>query len=122
MNEPLTLTFQDFWTWLLAHPNCIVRAGTPDAVLYDDEDLHWHFAMEDAEHLLVQVLRGKRMVSEMWVLSEAVTYVQALQGEQEDEFLFELVAEDSAQRSVPYYFVMAHSFDGEASFTPGRVH
>ena len=35
-----------FWNWLAAHPNCILRAGTPEAVLYDDEEFHWHFAAE----------------------------------------------------------------------------
>ena len=30
-----TLTFEKFWTWLGGHANCIVRAGTPEAVLLD---------------------------------------------------------------------------------------
>ena len=34
-----TLTFDRFWRWLKRHPNCIVRAGTPDATLFDQEDL-----------------------------------------------------------------------------------
>src|ERR671935_111677 len=29
-----TLSFGAFWTWLQAHPNCILRAGTPEVVLY----------------------------------------------------------------------------------------
>ena len=57
-----TLAFDAFWTWLQAHPNCIIRAGTPEAVLYDDEDLHWHFTAEGSDTLVVQVLRGKRLV------------------------------------------------------------
>jgi len=35
-----TLSFQAFWTWLQAHPNCILRAGTPEVVLYDDDLLY----------------------------------------------------------------------------------
>ncbi len=44
-----TLAFDEFWRWLVLHPNCIVRAGTADSVLYDDDDLHWHFANEGPE-------------------------------------------------------------------------
>src|SRR5688572_20766522 len=55
-----TLAFDEFWRWLILHPNCIVRAGTADCVLYDDDDLHWHFASEAAEIYLCQLIRGKR--------------------------------------------------------------
>ena len=37
-----TLPFERFWKWLKHHPNCILRAGTSEAWLYDHEDLHWH--------------------------------------------------------------------------------
>ncbi|MGB6366978.1 MAG: hypothetical protein WBG93_09130, partial [Thermoanaerobaculia bacterium] len=57
-----TLSLEAFWSWLLTHPNCIVRAGTREAVIYDDEDLHWHLANEGPETLLVQLVRGKRLV------------------------------------------------------------
>ena len=36
MEPPFTLPFEKFWNWLVTHPNCILRAGTPEAVLYDD--------------------------------------------------------------------------------------
>ena len=29
MDDPTTLPFESFWTWLSSHPNCILRAGTP---------------------------------------------------------------------------------------------
>ena len=29
-----TMAFQKFWTWLQGHVNCIVRAGTPESVLF----------------------------------------------------------------------------------------
>jgi hypothetical protein len=50
-----TFSFETFWQWLMRHPNCILRAGSPDAVLYDDEDLHWHFAA-DGQVLSLQVI------------------------------------------------------------------
>lgn len=125
MDEPLTLPFETFWSWLVAHPNCILRAGTPEAVLYDDEDLHWHFAAEGAQILLVQVIRGKRLMGELLVEPEQVTYVQAGTGDREDEFVFELVSEGEADQVVTYFFVLVHAYDGEESLpapTPARVH
>ena len=125
MDEPLTLPFETFWSWLVAHPNCILRAGTPEAVLYDDEDLHWHFAAESTQTLLVQVIRGKRLMGELLVEPEQVTYVQGGTADREDEFVFELVSEGEADRVVTYFFVLVHAYDGEESQpgpTPARVH
>ena len=122
MDPHATLSFHRFWDWLVAHPNCILRAGTPEAVLYDDEDLHWHFASEGPETLLVQVLRGKRLIGELVVLPDQVTYVQALPGDQEGEFVFELVAEGENDRIAAFFFVLAHGLETEEEFTPARVH
>ena len=63
-----TLTFDDFWEWVAAHPNCILRAGIQNSVIYDDEDYHWQFAQDNPETLLVQVIRGKRL----WVSSPSI--------------------------------------------------
>ena len=116
-----TLSFQIFWDWLLAHPNCILRAGTPDSILYDDEDLHWHFAAEGAETLVVQVIRGKRLMGELLIQPERVAYVQGLEGDQEAEHIFELISETASERIAAYFFVLTHGFD-EQSFPPtGRA-
>lgn len=125
MDDHLTLPFETFWSWLVAHPNCILRAGTPEAVLYDDEDLHWHFAAEGTQTLLVQVIRGKRLLGELLVEPEQVTYVQDGASDREDEFVFELVSEGEADRVVSYFFVLVHAYDGGQSQpgpTPARVH
>ena len=122
MVEPLTLRFDVFWTWLTAHPNCIVRAATPEAVLYDDEDLHWHFASDGPETLLVQVLRGKRLLGEIVVVPDQVTYVQALGGEEPDEFVFELVSETETEQVASWVFVLSHGYDVEVEVNPRRVH
>lgn len=123
MDDPhATLPFHRFWDWLVTHPNCILRAGTPETILYDAEDLHWHFATEDAGTLLVQILRGKRLLGELFVVPEQVTYVQSVPGENEDEVAFELVSETESDRVVAYFFVLSHGFETEEAFTPGRVH
>ena len=124
MTEPVTLSFDTFWSWLVTHPNCILRAGTPEAVIYDDDDLHWHFAAEDAETLLVQVLRGKRFVGELLIRPEQVSYVQGGPTDQENEYSFEAIAETERERYAAYFFTLTHGFDesGERTFSEGRVH
>jgi hypothetical protein len=122
IDDQPTLPFDVFWTWLMGHPNCIVRAGTPEAVLYDDEDLYWHFAQEGPETLVVQVLRGKLLVGELLLAPEQIAYVQGSPGDGADEFVFELMTETEADRFVAYFFVLVHGFDREGEFSPSRVH
>jgi hypothetical protein len=117
-----TLPFEVFWPWLLSHPNCILRAGTPEAVLYDDEDLHWHFAREEPDTLVVQVLRGKLLVGELLLAPEQIAYVQGVRGEVEHEFIFELISETETDRFAAYFFVLIHGFDEEGEFSPRSVH
>ncbi len=120
--EATTLPFEAFWSWLVTHPNCILRAGTPEAVIYDDDDLHWTFAGEDG-YLLVQVLRGKRPIGELLVEPEPVTYVESSAGEQEGEVVFELISETPNDRVVSYFFVLVHGFQEEEEDVPhSRVH
>jgi hypothetical protein len=120
--EPMTLTFEAFWSWLLQHPNCLLRAGTPETVVYDDDDLHWLFASE-GRFLVVQVLRGKRLMGEILVDPEPVSYVEGQTGDQEGEFIFELISESEKDRMATYFFVMAHGFeDEEEGHSPARVH
>ena len=87
-----TVSFDTFWNWLLLHPNCVLRAGTPEAVLYDDDDLHWNFASEQ-NTLLAQLVRGKRLVGELLIDPEQIAYVQGVAGDREGEFVFDLVVE-----------------------------
>ncbi|MCL4838880.1 MAG: hypothetical protein KJ058_13050 [Thermoanaerobaculia bacterium] len=118
-----TLPFDAFWNWLLAHPNCILRAGTPEAVLYDDDDLHWHFASEGPERLVVQLIRGKRLQSELIVEPEQVAYVEATPGDTEGEFVFDLLTESENERFSAWFFVLSHAFEPESGHgTPARVH
>lgn len=115
-----TLAFDAFWNWLQAHPNCIIRAGTPDTVLYDEEELHWHFANEGGDTLLIQVLRGKKLLGEILVAPAEVAYVQTAAGE-EDEYVFELVSETETDRVVAYHVVLSHGYDAQERPAAGRA-
>ena len=50
------LTFDQFWRWLQEHANCVVRAGTGDATLFDADALHWDFFEEEDGTAVVQRL------------------------------------------------------------------
>ena len=115
-----TLPFDAFWSWLQAHPNCIIRAGTPDAVLYDEENLHWHFTMEGTDMQVVQLVRGKSLVGEMLVAPGDIAYVQGVASE-EEEYVFELISETETDRVAAYYFVLSHAYDGQQRPSSGRA-
>ena len=106
-----TLTFDKFWAWLAGHVNCIVRAGTPEAALFDHEEFHWTLTAEDERTFVVQVARGKELVGELVVYPTEIAYVQTEPGEQEGEFVFDCVIETEAAREVAYHFVMAHEYE-----------
>lgn len=123
LTPPSTLPFPNFWKWLTSHPNCILRAGTPDAVIYDDEDYHWHFANEETGTLVIQVLRGKRTLGEIFIDAEEITYVETVSSEVEGEFVFQLVSETERGGSRLFFFVLVHGFEtDEGDFTAAHVH
>ena len=113
-----TYSFTVFWSWLMRHPNCILRAGTAEAVLYDDQDFHWHFASEGSG-VYVQVIRGKVLVGEIGIDTERVSFVQYVGEDPETEHLFELIVEDDTQSAASHFFVLTHALDEEDS-TPER--
>lgn len=117
-----TMSFASFWAWVANHPDCILRAGTPEAVLYDDEDLHWTFLQEESETLVVQVLRGKLLVGELLIAPDQISYVLASRGERDDEYVFELITETESENFASYFFVMVHGYDGDSDLAAGRVH
>jgi hypothetical protein len=122
VDDQPTLSFADFWSWLTTHPDCILRAGTPEAILYDDEDLHWHFAEEEPETLVVQVLRGKLLVGELLIAPDQVAYVQGVAGDHDNEFIFELITETEVDRFPSYFFVLVHGYDDAGEVASRRVH
>ena len=123
MDAPFTIPFDQFWNWIRLHPDCILRAGTPEAVIYDDEDLHWLFTAEEPATLIIQLLRGKRLVSELFLDPEQVAYVETVAPEREDEHSFELISETEDDRFPVMFFVLVHGWDVDDGLTPGgRVH
>jgi hypothetical protein len=102
------LSFELFWAWLKQHPNCILRAGTPEAVLYDDEALHWYVG-EDGTDFVVQTIRGKQVVGEIVVDPEELAYVEPLGEERQGEHVFEAISETEDERVAAYYFVLSHA-------------
>lgn len=123
MMEMTTLSFETFWLWLQNHGNCILRVATPDAVIYDDDDLHWWVGVENNLHV-AQVVRGKRLRGEVIIDPERVSYVQALGEQAEGEYAFELVSESESERIAAFQFSMAHGLDEEESrpHGPAAVH
>ncbi|MGQ9834641.1 MAG: hypothetical protein ACUVRQ_01455 [Thermoanaerobaculaceae bacterium] len=116
-------SFEVFWKWLVNHPNCVLRAGTPEVMVFDDEDFHWHFAQSEEEGAyVVQVVRGKRPVAELWVEAEEVSYVQQTAGETQDEFVFELISETDKDRFALYFFVLSHGFVPHGDEVRSRIH
>ena len=117
-----TLSFDTFWSWLGGHVNCILRAGTPEAVLFDHEDFHWTIVEEDEHTKVLQVARGKELVGELVVFPQEVAYVQTEPAETEGEFIFECVIEGENAREVAYHFVMAHEYESVEHKTEKWTH
>ena len=111
------LSFPEFWAWLQAHFNCILRAGTQDLALFDDEDAHWRFGAYDPDSRLVQFSRGKRVLAEMVIFTARVSYVQVSELGPE-EFLYELVYDEDDVTETLYFFVLSHGFEDEAAERP----
>lgn len=113
------MDFEHFWTWLQLHPNCILRVATSDIVLYDDEDFHWHFAVESDEVMLLQVIRGKRYVGELALRPAEVALVQCQPGEMPDEYSCDMLDVES---HLICQVVMSHGpNEGEPPPLAGRA-
>lgn len=115
-----TLKFDRFWKWLREHPNCILRAGTEEIWLFDQEELHWHLEEDAHRNPVVQLISGKRVFAELVMDVRDVLFVQAthagagLQGELqngEQATLFEVVTSTEGEGFAPYHFLLAHPFE-----------
>ena len=109
------LTFEQFWRWVKRHPNCILRAGTPDSFLYDNEDLHWHLEQDQDGSPLVQLVDGKVLIAELLLDVRDVLFVQtSQQGEGEaQQHLFEIIGGPREEPYPVYHFVLSHGWDEE---------
>ena len=116
------MPFATFWNWLVSHPNCLLRPGTPQSPLLDYDDLHSVFDDPTPAEFLVQLVRGKRLVGEIVVQPELVTYVEATTGDTAGEFVFDLISESESDRVAAYSFVVSHAFESEEQPAHGPVH
>jgi len=119
-----TITFDRFWRWLKHHPNCIVRAGTTDVWLYDQDELHWHLDEDADRSPTVQLVRGKQLLGELVLDVRDALFVQVTpEGEgSEAQFLFEVVGGGREEPYAVYHFLLAHGFDEEGAHAGGLKH
>jgi hypothetical protein len=120
-----TLPFDRFWKWLKHHPNCILRAGTTDVWLYDQDDLHWHLEENPDRNPSVQLVRGKQVLAEIVLEVREVVFVQSTLDSEEDgerHFLFEVVGGDRTEPYAVYHFLLAHGFEEEPHQQGGLKH
>ena len=117
-----TLPFDRFWRWLKHHANCIVRAGTADTWLLDQEAFHWHLEEDDQRSPVVQLVWGKHTVGEMVLDVRDVLFVQAVPDPDggEGHYLFELMG-GTGEPAPVYHFLLAHGLDEEPE-RPGLKH
>jgi len=111
-----TLAFDRFWRWLKQHANCILRAGTADTLLHDQEAFHWHLEEDADRNPSVQLVWGKLLVGELLLDVRDVLYVEATPeegGEGDGHFLFELIGGSREEPYPVYHFLMAHGFEEE---------
>ena len=108
-----TLEFDRFWRWLKRHIHCIVRAGTPDAFLYDQDEMHWHLDDDDDRTPIVQLMLGKQLVGELVLENRDLLFVQVMPDPEGEagHHLFELIGGESREPHAVYHFVITHGLD-----------
>jgi hypothetical protein len=117
-----TLPFDRFWRWLKQHANCIVRAGTPDTWLHDQEAFHWHLQEDEARNPVTQLVWGKHLVAELVLDVRDTLFVQATpdpEGAEAGQVLFELIGGQGEPYPL-YHFLLAHGLDDDEK--PGLKH
>ncbi len=119
-----TLPFDRFWRWLKHHPNCILRAGTVDVFLHDQDTFHWHLEEDADRNPVVQLVSGKQLVAEMVLDVRDVVYVEATPetGGDPGQFLFELIGGSKEEPYAVYHFALAHAFQDEERHPAGLKH
>jgi len=111
-----TLAFEKFWRWLKRHPHCILRAGTPDAFLYDQDDLHWRIDEDDDRTPTAQLMRGKALIAEVALEVRDILFVQVTPDPEGEagQHLFEIIGGTEEPYPV-YHFLLAHGFEDEGA-------
>ena len=112
----VTLPFDRFWRWLKRHPHCILRAGTADAYLYDQDELHWHLDEDDDRVPTVQLMKAKALLAEVALETRDILFVQVTPDPDGEagQHLFEVIGGAESPYAV-YHFLLAHGFEDEAA-------
>jgi hypothetical protein len=120
-SNPQALTLAQFWRWLKLHYNCILRAGDDGCVVYDQPYLHWHLLEEDDDLLVVQVIRGKDLITELVIDQRQVMYVEAVPQE-DNNVLFDLIGTGEGEPVSLINFLMSHGYEEESQDGHGWTH
>lgn len=115
-----SLSLQEFWRWLGFHFNCILRAGGPGFLVYDQPDLHWHLVTDPDGLLVVQLIKGKDTLAEFYVNPTEILYVTSTPGE-EEQALFELHGDPEEGELPLYHFLLAHPYEDEEPIRQRRL-
>ena len=105
-----SLSIDELWAWLHLHYNCILRAGGPGFVVFDQPEVHWHLGTDPDGIYFVQLLRGKETTAEFTFNPGDVHYVQATAGD-EEQVLFECMGGEDGQTVPLCHFLMTHDYD-----------
>lgn len=109
------LTFEAFWRWLQEHRNCLLRMGSTDVVLMDNELLHWDFFEEDDGSAVVQAIVGKSLVGEAIIERADILFVQAspeLEQPGSQAWNFECIGGSREENYPIWSFLMTHGMEG----------
>ena len=114
------VSFERFWRWLKAHPNCILQAGTADLVVFDHELGHWSVTEDEANTPILQFILGKALVSEPVLETHNILFVQASLDPEipEDQVVFELMVGTADENHARYHVRMAHGMDEDIHHSP----
>ena len=109
------LTFDAFWRWLQEHRNCVLRVGSADVMLMDNEMLHWDFFEEDDGRAVVQCILGKALVGEVIIERSDILFVQSspdLEQPGSQAWNFELVGGNREENYPLFSFLLSHGMEG----------
>lgn len=109
------LTFDAFWRWIQEHHNCLLRVGSNDVMLMDNELLHWDFFEEEDGRAVVQAIVGKSLVGEVIIDRNEVLLVQAspdLEQPGSQAWNFECMGGNGEDNFPLFSFLMTHGMEG----------
>jgi len=118
-SNPQALSLDLFWRWLKIHYNCIVRAGGEGCVVYDQPYLHWHMIEEEDDLYIVQLIKGKDLITEIVIDARQIMYVESSSHE-DNNVLFELIGTIQNEPVSLFHFMMAHGYEEEEERSSSR--